>query len=228
MTRVERLRVLNEKSYEAIAEAFDASRQHPWRELGRYANDIREGDRILDLGCGNGRLLKALPNVNYEYVGIDGNEFLISQAKAEAPRSIFCRERLEDVELVSGSFDHIFCIATFHHLVTREDRQLLLKKCHEALKPEGILILAVWNLWQWKYMRYLFSQVTYKISWNDFFVPWKLPAGTVWRYYHGFTARELVSLFREAGFTRSELDQEEAMSSQQWKKRNYIVRAVKE
>ena len=218
---------MNEKSYESIAQAFDMSRQHPWRELGRYANDIREGDRILDLGCGNGRLLKALPNVNYEYVGIDANDFLISQSKAAFPNRLFRKERLEDVELGSESYDRIFCIATFHHLVTREDRLRLLQKCHTALKTGGVLILAAWNLWQWKYMRYLFSQVGYKISWNDFFVPWRLPSGTVWRYYHGFTARELSSLFREAGFTHIEMEQEEALSSQQWQKRNYIVRVVK-
>src|SRR3989344_2302793 len=227
MTRVERLRELNEKSYETIAEGFDASRQHPWRELGRYANDIHEGDRILDLGCGNGRLLKALPNVNYEYVGIDANEFLISQARADSPKSIFRKERLEDIELGSESYDRIFCIATFHHLVTREDRLRLLQKCNVALRPGGVLVVAVWNLWQWKYMRYLFSQIGYKISWNDFFVPWKLLADTVWRYYHGFTARELTLLFRDAGFTHTEMQEEDALSSQQWKKRNYIVRAGK-
>ena len=218
---------MNEKSYETVAEAFDASRQRPWRELGRYAHDIREGYRILDLGCGNGRLLKELPKVNFEYLGIDSNAFLLAKAREAFPERKFVQMQLEDLQLGVDQYDHIFCVATFHHLVTKEDRLRLLQKCHTALKSGGVLILAVWNLWQAKYLRYLFSQVTYKISWNDFFVPWKLPSGTVWRYYHGFTAHELVSLVREAGFTHCTLGQEDALSPQQLTKRNYIVRAVK-
>ena len=38
----------------------------------------RTGDKIISLGCGDGRILKSLPSIhNASYVGIDTNRFLI-------------------------------------------------------------------------------------------------------------------------------------------------------
>lgn len=225
--KAERLRQLNRESYEAIAHDFDASRKHPWQELLRFTSEVKEGAAILDLGCGNGRLLKALPNVNFSYTGIDENEFLLERARANFPDREFMRASLEEVELSQNSYDTIFCIATFHHLVTRRDRERLLRQCYASLKQGGTLIVAVWNLWQWKYIRHTISHFSYKIAWNDFFVPWKLATSIIWRYYHGFTKHELRQLFSTAGFRRIELAQRDATSSQGNKKRNYIIRAVK-
>lgn len=227
MDKISRLRRFNQESYVQIAQEFDASRQHPWKELAALAAKITDGQKVLDLGCGNGRLLKALPKVNFEYTGIDSNAFLLTKAREAFPGRMFIQMQLEDLHLGADQYDHIFCIATFHHLVTKKDRLRVLEQCYVALKPGGQLIIEVWNLWQWKYLRYLFSQMSYKVSWNDFFIPWKLPSGTIWRYYHGFTAQELNNLFKKVGFATIILKQEGMVSSQNWRKRNYIVRAVK-
>ena len=89
------------------------------------------------------------------------------------------------------------------------------------------MILAVWNLWQWKYVKHLFSMFSYKIGWNDFFIPWKLRGERVMRYYHGFTRHELHSLLHQAGFGSIALDEETTLSPQGFRKRNYIVRVAK-
>ena len=43
------------------------------------AIDTKHGDRILDIGCGTGDILKSLPH--FEYVGSDTNEMYILQSK---------------------------------------------------------------------------------------------------------------------------------------------------
>ncbi|MFH1192254.1 MAG: class I SAM-dependent methyltransferase [bacterium] len=39
---------------------------------------VKNGMKILDIGCGNGRLLQALENRGIEYVGVDNSRNLIS------------------------------------------------------------------------------------------------------------------------------------------------------
>jgi hypothetical protein len=78
-----------------------------------------------------------------------------------------------------------------------------------VLKPDGTIILTVWDLWQKKYWKALAKAIirsivtlgTFKI--NDTFIPWgkaKKP-----RYYHAFTMKELKILFEETGWNIIEL-----------------------
>ena len=195
------MREINRTAYETFADEFHTTRLKPWHEVIELASAIRDGARILDLGCGNGRLLKGLPKVNFTYTGIDANEYLLARAREEFPEHTFQKTALEEIALAPESYDAIFCIATFHHLTTREDRVRLLKECHTALVSKGALIMTVWNLWQPKYGKYFFAKWWDKVSWNDFFIPWGPKEKRTWRYYHAFTAGELRGLLQEAGFT---------------------------
>ena len=46
--------------YDAFAEEFSATREQSWPEFDKLKKHLQKGDRILDLGCGNGRLRKFL------------------------------------------------------------------------------------------------------------------------------------------------------------------------
>ena len=183
-----------------MASDFDATRQRPWPELYDLAAAVKDGDRVLDLGCGNGRLLKVLPKVNFDYQGYDANEQLLAAARRLSPRSKFDKASLPDFPVAAGHYDHIFVIATFHHLVDRQERLALLKNIKQSLKPGGRLIMTNWYLWQPRYLKYWFSKLNKKIAWNDLFIPWQSQPQTIWRYYHAFTAKELNQLLQQAGF----------------------------
>ena len=43
------------KDYEAISEEFDKSRKTKWEEFELFTPYIKDGDFLVDLGCGNGR-----------------------------------------------------------------------------------------------------------------------------------------------------------------------------
>ena len=50
-----------ESKYDAFAHNFSQSRQHAWPEFNKIIPLLKSHDRILDLGCGNGRLRKFIP-----------------------------------------------------------------------------------------------------------------------------------------------------------------------
>ncbi|PIX02803.1 SAM-dependent methyltransferase, partial [bacterium (Candidatus Gribaldobacteria) CG_4_8_14_3_um_filter_42_11] len=41
---------------------------------------VKDGDKVLDVGCGNGRLVKAFENKKISYLGVDNSEKLIKLA----------------------------------------------------------------------------------------------------------------------------------------------------
>ena len=189
--------------YDDLAREFSATRAYPWKELQVFIPHIKDNFKILDLGCGNGRLLKSLEQSDKKlnYLGVDFSEKLIAQARKNHPNIKFVTADMSDLCFEPETFDMIFMVASFHHLPTRAERLELLFKVNRWLKPGGLLFMTNWNLWQKKYLRYALEKFWSKRSWNDFFIPWTTNNGsTVWRYYHSFTTGELVYLLKTTHF----------------------------
>ncbi len=191
--------------YNNISQEFSASRVFPWEELGVFIPHIKEGDKILDLGCGNGRLIKSLDEADkkYDYLGIDFSKNIIEQAKQQFPDRKFQVNDISDLDFAANSFDMIFSIATFHHLVSKKERLELLNKINTWLKPGGHLFMTNWNLMQPKYRKYIFKNWRHKRAWNDFFIPWQKYSDDnkkLWRYYHSFSIKELEKLLIKSKF----------------------------
>ena len=47
--------------YDSISSEFDQTRRRQWAELEDLVDYVDKGDRVLDLGCGNGRLFELCP-----------------------------------------------------------------------------------------------------------------------------------------------------------------------
>lgn len=202
MNRSDKIQSLNRQSYEVAAPIFDKTRNHLWPEVAALLATVKAGERIVDLGCGNGRLLNGLPSVNVVYTGIDANEHLLQQARERYPQHTFVRQELPDKTTAIPQCNLITAIAFLHHVPRASDRLRLLQQAYEALSPEGRLIITVWNLWQKRYMTSFFQHWWLKSAWNDCFLRWNHGLSQpVWRYYHAFRPRELERLVRRAGFT---------------------------
>ena len=194
--------------YNSIAEEFSASRVFPWEELQVFIPYLQDNFKVLDLGCGNGRLLKVLQESGkkFDYLGIDFADNLITEAKKQWPDFNFQVGEMENLKLAPESFEMIFLIASFHHLQNRKDRIKVLNNIYQALKPEGLLFMTNWDLRQKKYLKNFFSQWWKKRAWNDVFISWQKYLGDkqkLWRYYHSFTESELANLLLKTGFKLS-------------------------
>ncbi|MBU0577473.1 methyltransferase domain-containing protein [Patescibacteria group bacterium] len=187
-------------SYSAIAHEFDATRKAPWQEFNHFLAYTKHGGNTLDLGCGNGRLYEFLKQKKVNYLGVDHNSHLLEKAKENFPEARFQLEDMMDANLPEGAFDNIFCIAAFHHVPDKKMRKKVANDIYRTLKTDGILILTVWNLFQFKYLKAILRAIGscvlhlgLKTAWNDLWIKWgNYPMK---RYYHAFLPKELLSYF---------------------------------
>jgi SAM-dependent methyltransferase len=195
------------QDYDEIAKNFHSTRLNAWKEFDLFAPYIPEGLRTLDLGCGNGRLLKHLKAFSVrEYLGVDQSKELISIAKKShqdsfADFAVFDMSDPAELKgLESSHFDVIFMIASFQHLPP-VDQLRTLKLCRESLKDGGHLIMLNWNLNQRRFLRHwlkhIFCLEFLRYGWRGLLIPWQ---DKVKRYYYSFTRRRLKRLIRLSGF----------------------------
>ena len=186
----------NKKAYNAIAGKFSDTREFLWDDLKGLERYAKDGDTVLDIGCGNGRLYQLFQDMQVHYTGIDQSSELIAIAKKRFPDLRFIVSEMTDMAIQSNSADIIYAIASFHHLPTIELRVKALEEMKRLLKPQGKIVMLNWNLMSnWARKKYTST------NGNDFFIPWKDGKGNILetRYYHSFLLEDLHDLAEAAG-----------------------------
>jgi ubiquinone/menaquinone biosynthesis C-methylase UbiE len=113
-----------------------------WRRLG-----LEPGDRVLEVGFGNGRLIPALIALEPDlaYTGIEISETMMAEATAfnrtllEAKRIELRLASVEAMPFAAGAFDRAVMVNTLYFLAEPERA---LGELHRVLRPEGVLALA--------------------------------------------------------------------------------------
>ncbi len=199
-----------ERDYDKIADDFSRTRFKVWPALFKFRDLIGSKDKVLDVGCGNGRLRVLFKNKQVEYVGVDVSRKLISLArrskKFELENQKFLKADGADLPFSENEFDAVFAVAVLHHIPSRSQRLLFLQEASRVLKEGGVLIVVVWNLWRMRFLKNHFASWKEKIiggdlGWRDLHYPWKNEKSEIiaQRFFHCFTKRELVGLTKEAG-----------------------------
>lgn len=185
--------------YNQIAQEFSESRQFPWKDFECFKAYYRSNFKVLDLGCGNGRLLTFLKKEGYKsYLGMDQSGELLKQAKKAHPKEHFIETDMSEALPVKEKVDAIFAIASFHHLPSKDQLQAL-KNWKKVLKPGGYIFMTNWNLHQRSFWPLLVrSFLVPSFGFRGVLVPWQKK---VQRYYFAFTKRRLGKLLKQAGFT---------------------------
>lgn len=193
------------KDYNLIAEDYARTRGFTW-DIEQLAEYVLPGEKILDLGCGDGRLLKIFKDKEIDYVGVDSSEKLIEIANRNYPKLKFQVADALNLPFPNNYFGKIFSIRVLHHFPSKEFRYQFLKEARRVLRPEGLLILTVWNVWGCRDKRNLIKLIkgTFlkiiglsKLDFGDTLIPW---GNKVSRYYHYFTKNELKKLIEKSGF----------------------------
>jgi SAM-dependent methyltransferase len=136
---------LQHDHFDEVAHEYDESiPEHVMAHLTvrrvELAQSLVPAGRVLDVGCGTGRFLDALP-AGYERVGVDVSDAMLDRA----------REKGIEVALASGgtlpfdddSFDLVTTFAVLHHLIDRDLVRATLREIARVVKPGGAAI--VWD-----------------------------------------------------------------------------------
>jgi len=121
------------------------SRSRQWKGIvtTKVPFPFGKGDRILDIGCGNGKTSASLIEMGCEVIGID-----ISEAAVEACKRTFgdrmtvkCASA-DNIPLDDGIVDGVAMVHILEHL-TDEELEAALKEVYRVLKKDGRVFVRV-------------------------------------------------------------------------------------
>ncbi|NQU77494.1 class I SAM-dependent methyltransferase [Candidatus Falkowbacteria bacterium] len=229
------------KDYDFGSEAF-SKRSKLWPDtIFLIKENVEDGDRVLDIGCGDGRWLEALAGQDINYVGIDNSRELIKIAKQKHKllNVKFLDGDVLDLPFEDGGFsakggpasgwDKVLGIAVLHHIPSKELQLKALMEMHRVLRPGGKLIMTNWNLacetWS---LKNIFSKKEKGMGLKDLLVPWGIVDNKIKRYYYAFSLSELTGLVKRAGFkVNQKYYTFKGKKSSFWKRGNMVVVAEK-
>ena len=158
-----------------IKNHFDdlASKRNSWINKNKYfykQNEkyfkflIGKNKRVLELGCGTGRLLNSLdPSFG---VGVDLSKKTVEIAKKDFPHLEFLQGDLEDINFIStleGPFDYIILSDTLGYLDDCQDAFLNL---HSLCKSNTRIIVS-YHSWFWEPLLKLGEKLSFKMPSMD-------------------------------------------------------------
>lgn len=214
---VNKLLEINRKFYSAFSADFSGSRSSERLNIEPFRKYLANDVRLLDAGCGNGRLAETLERSSFslDYFGIDGSVELIAFAQKKTATLRKVRARFRVVDLVkknwgqsaqdTSPFDVIVSLAVLHHIPSFELRAQVLREIGARLKPRGIFVMSNWQFLNNERLR---KKI---VSWNkigigdsqleanDYLLDWKR-GGVGFRYLHLVDETETEQLAHTSGF----------------------------
>jgi SAM-dependent methyltransferase len=173
--------------------------------------------RLLDLGCGTGRLLLPFARRGYWVLGVDLSEEMLKvtadKARTAGVAVNLLRANLVELDgLEHDSFDYAACLfSTLGMIAGAEQRRRVVGHAFRLLRPGGKFVLHVHNRWFSFWDRHgrrwlladVFRQLWRRAAAGDRLMPAHdgLPPLTM----HLFTPGEAVRLLRTAGFRLAEV-----------------------
>jgi SAM-dependent methyltransferase len=134
--------------YDRIAHLYDVDMalNMPFDDVDFYARACAgRGGRVLETGCGNGRILLELLRRGIDAFGIDGSEKMLGglAAKASARRLPLRTCRMDVRRLAFGRhFDAVLCpYSLVTYMSAPGDAARMLGECARVLAPAGILVI---------------------------------------------------------------------------------------
>jgi ubiquinone/menaquinone biosynthesis C-methylase UbiE len=158
--------------YDLIAPFYDIEHAGFSEDLDMYINFAELcGGKILELGCGSGRILLPLAEEGHEVVGVDSSAAMLDIARQRATaEGLSNRVRLVQQDLVDLNLDQKFRMAfialgSFAHITTRKEQQQALARIHAHLSPGALFILDISNA-DARYLEGLSGQILHQGTWQ--------------------------------------------------------------
>lgn len=144
-------------SYNGKADHYDETfdGKFTWEFKQRIQKEIKAnpGDNVLDVGCGNGTLIKMLADqYKINGFGTDISEKMIENAILKNPEMRFEVAGCEKTPFEDQTFDIITVCAAYHHF---PDVTAFAKETHRLLREKGMIYIA--EIYYSTLLRFLFN-----------------------------------------------------------------------
>jgi SAM-dependent methyltransferase len=105
---------------------------------------VPAGARVLDAGCGTGRVLIQLAQLGYDGVGVDQDASMLAVARRNAPRLTWLQADLADFDPdasgVGSGFDLVVAAGNVFPLLAPGTESAVAAMLAQALRPGGLLV----------------------------------------------------------------------------------------
>ena len=213
---IDQLIAINREFYTKFASAFSETRSSAQTRLDRIVAYVGDAGKVLDIGCGNGRLAERLDREGKQlaYVGVDASPELITIASMLKPqlKNISAEFYTADItqpnwslSFANGEFDIAIALAVLHHVPSFDLRCAVLRDICALLKPTSRLILSNWQFDRNDRQRkriVAWASIGFdekNLEPGDTLLAWKR-SGVGYRFCHLISKEEMVKLADASGF----------------------------
>jgi 2-polyprenyl-3-methyl-5-hydroxy-6-metoxy-1,4-benzoquinol methylase len=208
---------INQEFYKQYAASFSATRGRVQPGVRRLLKRMESQASILDVGCGNGTLARALAAGGFSgrYLGVDMSEGLLAKASEglkEQPQGNFQFRQVDLADpnwgesIQNGPYDWLVAFAVLHHIPGKGLREHIVAGFARLVSPDSRVAVSVW---QWQHSPRLRKRV---LPWSkvgidaealergDVLLDWRAGETVGLRYVHTFDESELSKLGQSVGF----------------------------
>lgn len=140
------------KEVTAVNPAHSENFARKWKMLAAQGKDIHgearladamveRGSRILDAGCGTGRLGGELVGRGHTVVGVDVDPILISHAEHDFPDGQWVVGDLSEDEIPEGDFDLAVSAGNVMTFLAVDGREAALRNIYNSLHSDGRFVV---------------------------------------------------------------------------------------
>jgi len=208
---------INQDFYQRYAGSFSSTRTQAQPGVRKLIDSIPKDAAILDVGCGNGTLARALKTRSFQgsYYGVDMSAELLKNARESTQEADSNRFKFQQIDLADpdwvdhipgNTYDWLVSFAVLHHLPGSEFRRRTIASFAKLISAKGSVAVSVW---QWQNSPRLRSHV---LPWKtvdlrpedvdegDVLLDWRASETPGVRYVHTFDESSLTTLGESAGF----------------------------
>jgi SAM-dependent methyltransferase len=128
------------RSYDERFTELAASGADVHGEADLCASLVQPGSRVLDAGCGTGRVATELARRSYDVVGVDLDPSMLGVARSQAPRLRWLQADLAMLDAEIGPFDLVLLAGNVMIFLTPGTEEAVLSRLATVLRPGGLLV----------------------------------------------------------------------------------------